>query len=48
MCGITGIFNFNNQENVNEALLVKMRDIMAHRDDDFGIWISEDKSWSCS
>jgi asparagine synthase (glutamine-hydrolysing) len=44
MCGITGIFNFNNQENVNEALLVKMRDIMAHRGpDDFGIWISEDK-----
>ncbi|MHB1377034.1 MAG: asparagine synthase (glutamine-hydrolyzing) [Candidatus Humimicrobiaceae bacterium] len=43
MCGIVGIFNFNNQESINENLLVKMRDIMIHRGpDDFGLWISPD------
>ena len=41
MCGIVGVFNFNNQEIINEELLVKMRDIMIHRGpDDFGLWIS--------
>ena len=44
MCGIVGIFNFNNEDKVNENLLVKMRDIMIHRGpDDFGLWISKDE-----
>ena len=44
MCGIVGIFNFSNQDNVNENLLIKMRDIMIHRGpDDYGLWISKDR-----
>lgn len=44
MCGIVGIFNFNNEDKVNENLLVKMRDIMIHRGpDDFGLWISKNE-----
>ncbi|MCL6087386.1 MAG: asparagine synthase (glutamine-hydrolyzing) [Actinobacteria bacterium] len=43
MCGIVGVYNFLKSEKVNENLLVKMRDIMAHRGpDDYGLWISAD------
>lgn len=44
MSGITGIFNYNNQEKIDEDLLIRMRDIMVHRGPDgFGLWISNDK-----
>lgn len=43
MCGITGIFNFNEAEPVNQALLAAMRDTMIHRGPDGeGIWVSAD------
>lgn len=43
MCGIVGVYNFLKSEQVNENLLIKMRDIMAHRGpDDYGLWISAD------
>jgi len=41
MCGITGIYHFNNSKTVEEAEIIKMRDTMIHRGpDDAGIYIS--------
>ena len=34
MCGITGIYNFNPEEPVDEATLVQMRDVIKHRGPD--------------
>ncbi|MDH5525231.1 MAG: asparagine synthase (glutamine-hydrolyzing) [Desulfobulbaceae bacterium] len=45
MCGIAGIFSFNNSAyRVDETLLASMRDTMVHRGPDgSGLWISTDK-----
>ncbi len=44
MCGIVGILNFADKYTINENLLIKMRDVMAHRGpDDCGIWVSNNK-----
>ena len=44
MCGIVGVFNYNNSEPVREDVLIKMRDTMVHRGPDgCGIWISDDR-----
>lgn len=41
MCGIAGIFHNNNEKRIDEDMLVRMRDIMAHRGPDgFGIYIN--------
>ncbi|MFH1162144.1 MAG: asparagine synthase (glutamine-hydrolyzing) [Candidatus Jorgensenbacteria bacterium] len=43
MCGITGIYHFNNSKTVDERTLVVMRDTLTHRGpDDAGIYISPD------
>jgi asparagine synthase (glutamine-hydrolysing) len=40
MCGIAGIVSFQQDERVDEARLVRMRDVIAHRGpDDAGLWI---------
>jgi asparagine synthase (glutamine-hydrolysing) len=36
MCGIAGVYNFNELDNVNENNLIKMRDVLHHRGPDFG------------
>ena len=42
MCGIVGIYNYRNNNLVDQDRLVKMRDIMSHRGPDgFGIYINE-------
>ncbi|HDY73042.1 MAG TPA: asparagine synthase (glutamine-hydrolyzing) [Candidatus Jorgensenbacteria bacterium] len=44
MCGINGLYHFNNSKTIKEAELVKMRDTLIHRGpDDAGIYISSDK-----
>jgi len=44
MCGINGIYNFNNSKKVQEDTLIKMRDTLIHRGpDDAGIYISDDE-----
>lgn len=45
MCGICGVYNFNNNESkIEKSLLISMRDTMIHRGpDDAGIYISDDK-----
>ena len=44
MCGICGLYTPNSVWNVNESLLLKMRDSMIHRGpDDAGIYINRDK-----
>ena len=46
MCGIVGIYSFNGKP-VDENLLIRMRDTMAHRGPDgAGIWVSEDRKVS--
>jgi asparagine synthase (glutamine-hydrolysing) len=46
MCGIVGIYSFNGKP-VDENLLIRMRDTMAHRGPDgAGIWVSEDRKIS--
>jgi asparagine synthase (glutamine-hydrolysing) len=43
MCGIVGIYSFNGKP-VDENLLTRMRDTMAHRGPDgAGIWVSENR-----
>lgn len=44
MCGITGVFNFAGRDDaVNESVLLRMRDVMAHRGPDAAdLWISPD------
>lgn len=44
MCGITGIFNFQKEAKVEQALLKRMSDTLLHRGpDDEGFYISKDK-----
>ncbi|MBI4377565.1 MAG: asparagine synthase (glutamine-hydrolyzing) [Nitrospinae bacterium] len=44
MCGIAGLFNYGNNTQVTEDLIIKMRDSMTHRGpDDAGIYLSPDK-----
>jgi len=44
MCGFVGIYNYGNSQDIDEKLLIEMRDIMVHRGpDDFGIYISRDR-----
>lgn len=44
MCGIAGIYNFNNSKTVKESELAKMRDTLIHRGpDDAGFYVSPDK-----
>jgi len=46
MCGIVGIYSFNGKP-VDENLLIKMRDTMAHRGPDgAGKWVSKDRKVS--
>jgi asparagine synthase (glutamine-hydrolysing) len=43
MCGIAGIFNFENGGHVKKSVLIAMRDTMVHRGPDgAGVWISPD------
>lgn len=45
MCGINGAFIFNNKIQLNEDLIISMRDTMIHRGPDGGgVWMSPDKS----
>ncbi|MFC1678022.1 asparagine synthase (glutamine-hydrolyzing) [Planctomycetota bacterium] len=45
MCGIAGIFNYENRGKVEEEVLATMRDSMFHRGPDgAGMWISPDRS----
>lgn len=42
MCGIVGIYNYRNNNQVSQNTLVRMRDVMSHRGPDgFGIYINE-------
>ena len=42
MCGIAGIFNYNNSNSVEKDTLVRMRDIMSHRGPDgFGLYLND-------
>lgn len=42
MCGIVGIFNYNNEKLIDEQRLIEMRDIISHRGPDgFGIYINK-------
>lgn len=45
MCGITGVFNFGGRHDaVDEGVLLRMRDVMAHRGPDSAdLWISPDR-----
>ncbi len=44
MCGIVGIYHYNNNKSVNADVLKEMRDSMVHRGPDAaGIWISPDR-----
>ena len=43
MCGISGIYHFNNSATTNEQVVVKMRDTLIHRGpDSAGLYISKD------
>ncbi len=43
MCGINGILNLNDRNEISEELLITMRDTMIHRGpDDAGLYISKD------
>jgi len=45
MCGLIGIYNYSKSQDVDEKLLIKMRDTMLHRGpDDTGIYVSPDKN----
>ncbi len=44
MCGINGVYHFNNSRKIQEKEILKMRDTLIHRGpDDAGIYISENK-----
>ncbi|MBI2514583.1 asparagine synthase (glutamine-hydrolyzing) [Candidatus Wolfebacteria bacterium] len=44
MCGVSGVFHFNNSGKTDEAVIKKMTDTLVHRGpDDAGIYISPDK-----
>lgn len=44
MCGIVGILSFSSKKEVDESLIVAMRDKMIHRGPDgAGVWISSDR-----
>lgn len=44
MCGITGVFHFQNSEEIQEGVIKKMSDTLAHRGpDDSGVYVSRDK-----
>ena len=43
MCGINGILNLNDRNEISEELLITMRDTMIHRGpDNAGLYISKD------
>lgn len=44
MCGLVGIYNYKNNQEVDEGVLIKARETMIHRGpDDAGLYISPDK-----
>jgi asparagine synthase (glutamine-hydrolysing) len=44
MCGFAGIYNYGNSQDIDEKLLIEMRDTMIHRGpDDCGIYVSPDR-----
>jgi len=44
MCGFVGIYNYGNSQDIDEKLLIEMRDTMIHRGpDDCGIYVSPDR-----
>ncbi|MFB0527083.1 MAG: asparagine synthase (glutamine-hydrolyzing) [bacterium] len=44
MCGFVGIYNYGNSQEIDEKLLIEMRDTMIHRGpDDCGIYLSRDR-----
>jgi len=44
MCGFVGIYNYGNSQDIDEKLLIEMRDTMVHRGpDDCGIYLSPDR-----
>ncbi len=44
MCGLTGIFHFQNRSTVDEGVLTRMRDTLLHRGpDDSGVYISKNQ-----
>jgi len=44
MCGFVGIYNYGNAQDIDEKLLIEMRDTMIHRGpDDCGVYLSPDR-----
>jgi asparagine synthase (glutamine-hydrolysing) len=44
MCGFVGIYNYGNSQDIDEKLLIEMRDTMIHRGpDDCGVYLSRDR-----
>ena len=44
MCGIVGALSLNGHGRVDDRVIVRMRDTMAHRGPDgYGTWISDDR-----
>ncbi len=44
MCGFVGIYNYGNSQDIDEKLLIEMRDTMVHRGpDDCGVYLSPDR-----
>jgi len=44
MCGFVGIYNYGNSQEIDEKLIIEMRDTMIHRGpDDCGIYVSPDR-----
>ncbi|MFB0527752.1 MAG: asparagine synthase (glutamine-hydrolyzing) [bacterium] len=44
MCGFVGIYNYESSQDIDEKLLIEMRDTMIHRGpDDCGVYLSRDK-----
>lgn len=44
MCGFVGIYNYGSSQDIDEELLIEMRDTMIHRGpDDCGIYLSRDR-----
>ena len=44
MCGFVGIYNYGNSQDIDEKLLIDMRDTMIHRGpDDCGLYLSRDR-----
>ena len=44
MCGIAGLYHFNNSKTTSEGEVIKMRDTLIHRGpDDGGVYISPEK-----